>query len=69
MVSPRVAGAAMASMGPMALARTLRDSLATSEADAFVAALGRHAGDRDAAASDLGVSRSYLDARASILGL
>ena len=66
MVSPRVAGASMASM---ASPRTLRDSLATAEADAFVAALGRHAGDRDAAASDLGVSRGYLDARASILGL
>jgi transcriptional regulator with PAS, ATPase and Fis domain len=66
MVSQRVAG------GPGGLngvARTLRDVIATAEADAIVAALGRHAGDRDAAAQDLGVSRSYLDARSAALGL
>ena len=53
----------------IAAPRTLRDVVATAEADAIVAALGRHAGDRDAAAADLGVSRSYLDARATGLGL
>jgi two-component system response regulator HupR/HoxA len=63
MVSSRV------SLGNGGPARTLRDVIETSEADALVAALGRHAGDRDAAASELGVSRSYLDARARALGL
>ena len=38
-------------------------------ADAIVAALGRHAGDRDGAASDLAVSRAYFDARCAALGL
>ena len=37
--------------------------------DAFVAALGRHSGDRDAAARELDISRSYLDARVTALGL
>jgi two-component system, NtrC family, response regulator HupR/HoxA len=63
MVSPRVAGTAIAP------ARPLRDVIATAEADALVAALGRHTGDRDAAAADLGVTRGYLDARAAALGL
>ena len=40
-------------------------SSTTAEADAIVAALGRHSGDREAAAADLNVSRSYLDARAA----
>ena len=35
----------------------LRDVVATAEADAIVAALGRHIGDRDAAAAELGVRR------------
>jgi len=65
MVSPRVAGAgAQGSTG-----RVLRDILATSEADAIVAALGRHTGDRALAAADLGVSNAYLDSRITALGL
>ena len=63
MVSTRVAGAVVAAP------RTLRDALATAEADAVVAALGRHLGDREGAAADLGVSRAYLDARCAALGL
>jgi transcriptional regulator with PAS, ATPase and Fis domain len=63
MVSARVAG------GAHSVARALRDVLATAEADAIVAALGRHAGDRDSAAQDLGISRSYFDARTAALGL
>jgi transcriptional regulator with PAS, ATPase and Fis domain len=62
MVSPRVAGGATQ-------ARALRDVIATAEADAIVAALGRHGGDRDSAAQDLGISRSYFDARSAALGL
>ncbi|MEO6777780.1 MAG: sigma 54-interacting transcriptional regulator [Kofleriaceae bacterium] len=63
MVSTRVAGAAI---GP---ARPLRDVIEIAEADAIVAALGRHGGDRDAAALELGVSPGYLDARRGALGL
>jgi transcriptional regulator with PAS, ATPase and Fis domain len=63
MVSPRVAG------GAGGAARVLRDVVDTAEADAIVAALGRHSGDRDGAAAELGVSRGYLDARATALGL
>mgnify|MGYP000700462895 FL=1 len=63
MVSARVAG------GSGAPTRRLRDALATAESDAIAAALGRHAGDRDAAARDLEISRAYLDARAAALGL
>jgi transcriptional regulator with PAS, ATPase and Fis domain len=63
MVSTRLAG--MVAAPP----KTLRDAIATSEADALVAALGRHLGDRDGAAADLGISRSYLDARCAALGL
>jgi transcriptional regulator with PAS, ATPase and Fis domain len=66
MVSPRVAAG---SGGPNSVARPLRDVIATAEADAIVAALGRHAGDRDGAAADLGISRSYFDARSAALGL
>src|SRR6185369_17486612 len=55
MVSPRVAGAGAGG------ARQLRDVVDTAEADAIVAALGRHSGDRDAAAAELGISRGYLD--------
>ncbi|HET9623288.1 MAG TPA: sigma 54-interacting transcriptional regulator [Kofleriaceae bacterium] len=66
MVSPRVAGGSAASA---AAARPLRDVIANAEAGAIVAALGRHAGDRDSAAHDLGVSRSYFDARSAALGL
>jgi two-component system, NtrC family, response regulator HupR/HoxA len=66
MVSPRVAGGSSASNS---VARALRDVIATAEADAIVAALGRHAGDRDSAAHDLGISRSYFDARSAALGL
>jgi transcriptional regulator with PAS, ATPase and Fis domain len=63
MVSTRVAGVAVGSPRP------LRDVVETAEADAIVAALGRHSGDRDAAAAELGVSQGYLDARAGALGL
>ena len=66
MVSPRVAGSAS---GSNTVARALRDVIATAEADAIVAALGRHGGDRDSAAQDLGISRSYFDARSAALGL
>jgi two-component system response regulator HupR/HoxA len=55
--------------GSTHVARALRDVLATAEANAIVAALGRHGGDRDSAAQDLGVSRSYFDARSAALGL
>ena len=64
MVSARVAGVSAAHA-----ARSLRDVVATAEADAIVAALGRHGGDRDGAAADLAISRSYLDARCVALGL
>ncbi len=63
MVSARVSG------GGGSEARRLRDVVDTAEADALVAALGRHSGDRDAAAAELAISRAYLDARASALGL
>ena len=63
MVSARVAGGAGGS------ARVLRDVVDIAEADAIVAALGRHSGDRDEAAAELGISRGYLDARATALGL
>ena len=63
MVSPRVAGAGNAT------GRNLHDTLKVAEADAIVAALGRHQGDRDAAALELNISRGYLDARAAALGL
>ncbi len=63
MVSARVAG------GSNSAVRTLRDVIATAEADAIVAALGRHAGDRDSAAGDLGISRAYFEARSAALGL
>ena len=66
MVSQRVAGGPGGANG---VARELRDVIATAEADAIVAALGRHAGDRDSAAQDLGISRSYFDARSAALGL
>jgi two-component system, NtrC family, response regulator HupR/HoxA len=63
MVSARVAG------GSNSAVRALRDVIATAEADAIVAALGRHGGDRDSAAQDLGISRSYFDARTAALGI
>jgi len=63
MVSTRVAGVAIGAPRP------LRDVVDIAEADAIVAALGRHAGDRDAAATELGVSPGYLDARRGALGL
>jgi transcriptional regulator with PAS, ATPase and Fis domain len=64
MVSPRVAGASVAGTP-----RILRDVVDTAEADAIVASLGRHTGDREAAASELGVSVAYLVARAGALGI
>jgi transcriptional regulator with PAS, ATPase and Fis domain len=63
MVSSRVAGASTTA------GRPLRAVIDVAEADAIVAALGRHGGDRDAAAAELHVSRGYLDARANALGL
>ncbi len=66
MVSGRVSGIVGAAQ---ASPRSLRDSLANAEADTLVAALGRHTGDRDAVAAELGTSRPYLDARMAALGL
>jgi transcriptional regulator with PAS, ATPase and Fis domain len=63
MISARVQG------GGGSVLRTLRDVVDTAEADAIVAALGRHTGDREAAAAELGVSRGYFDARTLALGL
>jgi transcriptional regulator with PAS, ATPase and Fis domain len=69
MVSARVASGVGGAGGANNVARALRDVIATAEADAIVAALGRHCGDRDSAAHDLGISRSYFDARSAALGL
>jgi two-component system response regulator HupR/HoxA len=66
MVSGRVSGIVGAAQSAP---RSLRDSLANAEADALVASLGRHTGDRDAVAAELGTSRPYLDARMAALGL
>jgi len=66
MVSGRVSGIVGAAQNAP---RSLRDVMMNAEADAIVATLGRHTGDREAAASDLGVSLPYLDARMIALGL
>ena len=66
MVSGRVAGNATAAQSAP---RPLRDVTANAEAQAIVEALGRHTGDRELAAADLGVSVPYLVARISALGL
>ena len=66
MVSGRVSGIVGAAQSAP---RTLRDVVANAEADAIVATLGRHTGDREAASMDLGVSGPYLDARMVALGL
>jgi transcriptional regulator with PAS, ATPase and Fis domain len=63
MVSTRLGGQAVGAPRP------LRDALAVAEAEAITAALGRHNGDREAAACDLNVSRAYLDVRTKALGL
>jgi two-component system, NtrC family, response regulator HupR/HoxA len=63
MISARVGG------GAGTEARPLRDIVDVAEANAIVAALGRHGGDREAAAAELNISRTYLDARAVALGL
>jgi two-component system, NtrC family, response regulator HupR/HoxA len=63
MVSSRLGGQAVGTP------RTLRDAVAVAEAAAITEALGRHSGDRDAAAADLNISRAYLDARFVALGL
>jgi len=68
MVSSRVAGVTGAS-AVNAAPRTLRDVVANAESTAIVAALGRHTGDRELAASDLGVSGAYLAARMAALAL
>ncbi|MGN6104165.1 MAG: sigma-54 interaction domain-containing protein [Kofleriaceae bacterium] len=67
MVSSRVAG--MVTAATNTEPRTLRDVVANAEAGAIVAALGRHAGDRQVAAAELGVSGPYLEARMAALGL
>jgi transcriptional regulator with PAS, ATPase and Fis domain len=67
MVSSRVSGAAGAAVN--AAPRTLRDVVSNAEAGAIVAALGRHTGDRELAAADLGISGPYLAARMAALGL
>lgn len=64
LISPRVA---QASAGGES--RVLRDVVDTAEANAITAALGRHGGDHDSAASELGVSVGYLTSRATALGL
>jgi two-component system response regulator HupR/HoxA len=66
MVSGRVSGIVGAAQSAP---RSLRDALANTEADVIVAALGRHSGDREAAAAELGTSRPYLDARMVALGI
>jgi two-component system response regulator HupR/HoxA len=63
MVSTRVAGAVLGSPRP------LRDVVDIAEADAITMALGRHTGDLNAAAAELGVSPAYLDVRRGALGL
>ena len=47
----------------------IEPATAPLDPDAIVAALGRHGGDRDSAAQDLGISRSYFDARSAALGI
>ncbi|MEO8699732.1 MAG: sigma 54-interacting transcriptional regulator [Kofleriaceae bacterium] len=66
MVSGRVSGIVGAAQSAP---RSLRDVVANAEAEAIVAALGRHTGDRAAAAAEVGVSNAYLDARMAALGL
>jgi two-component system response regulator HupR/HoxA len=67
MVSARVAGGIGAATN--ATPKTLRDVVANAEAGAIVAALGRHTGDRELAAADLGISGPYLTAKMAALGL
>ena len=66
MVSGRVAGIVGAAQSAP---RPLRDVSANAESQAIVEALGRHTGDREQAAQDLGISASYLAARMAALGL
>ena len=66
MVSGRVSGIVGAAQSAP---RPLRDVSANAESQAIVEALGRHTGDREAAAQDLGISASYLAARMAALGL
>ncbi len=66
MISARVAGIVD---GAQSAPRPLRDVIATAETEVIVSALGRHLGDRAAAAADLDVSGPYLDARIVTLGL
>jgi transcriptional regulator with PAS, ATPase and Fis domain len=68
MVSSRVAGVTGAA-ATNAAPRTLRDVIANAEADAIVASLGRHIGNRELAAAELGVSGPFLAARMAALGL
>ncbi len=68
MISQRVSGV-VTSVVANSAPRTLRDVLASTEAEVIVAALGRHTGDRVAAATELGVSESFLDVRMTALGL
>jgi transcriptional regulator with PAS, ATPase and Fis domain len=66
MVSGRVSGIVGAAQSAP---RNLRDVSANAESQAIVEALGRHTGDREQAAQDLGISASYLAARMAALGL
>ncbi|MBS1122808.1 MAG: sigma-54-dependent Fis family transcriptional regulator [Deltaproteobacteria bacterium] len=66
MVSGRVAGIVGAAQSAP---RPLRDVVANAEAEAIVSSLGRHVGNRELAAADLGISGAYLDARMASLGL
>ena len=66
MVSGRVSGIVGAAQNAP---RPLRDVSANAESQAIVEALGRHTGDREQAAQDLGISASYLAARMAALGL
>ncbi|MBA3394856.1 MAG: sigma 54-interacting transcriptional regulator [Deltaproteobacteria bacterium] len=66
MVSGRVSGIVNAAQSAP---RPLRDVVANAEADAIVASLGRHTGDRELAAADLGVSEPLLAARMAALGI
>ncbi len=66
MVSGRVAGIVGAAQNAP---RSLRDVSSNAESHAIVEALGRHTGDRELAAHDLGISAAYLAARMAALGL
>src|SRR5512139_1015092 len=66
MVSGRVSGIVGAAQSAP---RPLRDVTANAESAAIVESLGRHTGDREAAAQDLGISPAFLAAKMAALGL